>query len=227
MSRKRYYRRRRYQEPSPIEMIFEMLFALIVFVSKHIFETLSHIVKKINQHEAPDRTTAIVQKQNEMYSIPLAVNNDESTKDLVEEEEFEFEEKEQKYDLKPSLLTPTEKEFYTVLKTVVNKGYEIHVQVPLSGIMKVKNSSYGYTNYHDFNRIKAKTIDFVLYDENLTPFLAIELDDYSHTQSKRIKRDNFVDDLMEEVGLRILHVPVSGYYDSEKLKLDIFISNHD
>jgi hypothetical protein len=122
------------------------------------------------------------------------------------------------YRLRDCLITQAEKNFLEVLKESVGDKYYIELQVQISRIVEPTNS-----NYSDFNRIKAKSIDFVLYDKNYKPFLAIELDDSSHLKADRIDRDNFVDGVMNSVGLRIIHVPVSYHYDIEKLRNQIFI----
>jgi len=128
----------------------------------------------------------------------------------------------ERYTLKQSLLTDAEKEFLEVLQEVVGDKYRIETQVPLSGIVKPLDSRGHYTNYHDFNKIKAKSIDFVLYDKEFNPYLAIELDDRTHLQPDRVKRDNFLDSVMSGVGLPIIHIPVSYTYDSEELRTQIF-----
>ncbi len=129
---------------------------------------------------------------------------------------------ESRYKLNNGLVTPTEEKFMKVLEEVVGDRYRIVPQVQLSRIMKPVDSNKNFTNYKDFNLIKAKSIDFVLYDKDLKPHLAIELDDRSHRRYDRIKRDEFVNKVMEEVGLRIIHIPVSYNYDSEWLKMEIF-----
>jgi len=131
---------------------------------------------------------------------------------------------ESRYFLKHSLLTPTEKEFLKVLEQVVGNHYRIEAQVPLSAIVKPIDSNARYTNYGDFNKIRAKSIDYVLYDKDYVPCLAIELDDYTHLQSNRIERDHFIDEVMRGVGLRIMHVPVAYIYDQDFLRNIIFES---
>lgn len=129
-----------------------------------------------------------------------------------------------KYDLKPNLLTPPEISFSKVLQEVAGNRYQIVPQVQLSRIVNVHNSNSHYTNYHDFNLIKAKSIDFVLFDNNV-PKVAIELDDNTHSLPERIKRDEFVNKVMAEIGLPIIHVPRSSIYDKEKLASQIFSTN--
>lgn len=129
---------------------------------------------------------------------------------------------EQKYDLKPNLLTPTEEIFYKILKEVVGDTYQIIPQVQLLKLMTVRDSNYNYTNYADLNQINKKSVDFVLYDQELKAYMAIELDDYTHSQEDRIRRDEWVNKIMKQIGLPLLHIPVSHAYNIEKLKEDIF-----
>jgi hypothetical protein len=128
----------------------------------------------------------------------------------------------QRYSLRDSLLTPAEKEFLAVLEKIVGDHFYIQKQVQLSRIVAPTNSNEHFTNYRDFNQIKAKSIDFVLYDREYRPYLCIELDDHSHSLADRIKRDNFVNEVMASVGLRILHIPVAYSYDLEVLRQQIF-----
>ena len=127
-----------------------------------------------------------------------------------------------RYGLKTSLLTQSELHFLEILKQVIGDRYTIECQVPLSGIVTILDSSNNFTNYSDFNQIKAKTIDFVLYDKSYSPYVCIELDGSSHMRLDRIKRDIFINNLMKSVGLRIIHVYSASDYDKEYLEEQIF-----
>jgi hypothetical protein len=123
-----------------------------------------------------------------------------------------------KYELRECLLTPAEKDFLSVLEQIVGDRYIIEKQVPVSRIINTQETdSHSY-----FNRIKAKSIDFVLFNKDYSPYLCIELDDNSHLRWDRIKRDVFIDDLLKSVGLRIIHVRVAYSYDGNKLSSQIF-----
>lgn len=210
MYRKRYYKKRKdsdLNDISPLEMLFEMVFMLAELIVRLIAKIISFLIKKIFGIDMPNlKTTNLV-----------------SHNSLETKKSFPYEEVgEQKYDLQQSLLTPTEEVFYEILKEVVGDSYQIIPQVQLSKIMKVRDSNFNYTNYHDFNQINKKSIDFVLYDQSLKAYLAIELDDYTHSRPDRIRRDEFVGKIMSEAGLRLLRVPVSPHYDLRKLKSEIF-----
>lgn len=79
-------------------------------------------------------------------------------------------------------------------------------QVPLQSIFKANNQS-------NFNKIKAKTIDFALVDNNYNYKGFIELDDYTHTRTDRIKRDIFVNKLFENNNLKLKRIKVSKEYN--------------
>ncbi len=57
-----------------------------------------------------------------------------------------------------------------------------------------------------FNRIKAKHVDFVLCDPEMHVKLIIELDDYTHGRADRQERDAFVDAALTSAGYKIVHI---------------------
>ncbi len=121
----------------------------------------------------------------------------------------------EKYIKKEYLLTPTELKFYKILKSITDEmDLIICPQIPLYEIIKNKQ-------YKDFNKIARKSIDFVITEKNLKIKFCIELDDYTHKQKKRIKRDKFVNELLKATDIKILRIPVQNFYDKEKLKKDI------
>lgn len=206
---RKYYRSKR---QSPLDTFLDELFDFIVFIVVKLFRYCWKLIKntrgirpnlKLNI-EAPS-----VSNMNNSLADDNKVNASES-----------------RYVLKESLVTNAEKEFLKVLETIVGNSYRIESQVPLSGIVKPIDSNDHWTNYRDFNPIKSKSIDFVLYDKDYRPYLAIELDDRSHSRWDRIKRDQIVNEIMKSVGLRIIHVPVSYNYDFQNLKKMIFMSTN-
>jgi hypothetical protein len=215
--RKPYYRRRYYKsknnEPNIIEMLVDIIFGLSVILGKFIFWLFKKIFNNKNETKGLFKLNAepitnleedarIQDKLNKMAQSPYTAREQELPKEKVA-----------KYSLKESQITEAETIFLEVLKEAVGSSYRIEPQVQLSSIVKPTDSNGHYTNYTDFNKIKAKSIDFVLFDDRNKPYLAIELDDRSHFRWDRIKRDQFVNDLMKEVGLRIIHVPFSYSYD--------------
>lgn len=118
----------------------------------------------------------------------------------------------EEYEKKEYLLTPTELKFYKVLKNITNEqNLLICPQVALYEIIQNKD-------FKDFNRIASKTIDFVITEPNLRIKFCIELDDYSHNQPKRKKRDAFVNKLFNDTNVKLIRIPVQNYYNKEELK---------
>ena len=118
----------------------------------------------------------------------------------------------EKYIKKEYLLTQTELKFYKILKQITDElNLTVCPQIPLYQI--VKN-----IEYKDFNKISNKTIDFVITENNLKIKLCIELDDYTHKQEKRKKRDDFINKLLEETNVKIIRIPVQNYYNKDELK---------
>ena len=113
----------------------------------------------------------------------------------------------EKYVKKDYILTQTELKFYQLLKQITDElDLIICPQVSLYQIVNSKN-------YKDFNRIQNKCIDFVIAEPNLKIKLCIELDDYTHKQRKRTKRDEFINKLFTDLNIKLLRIPVQNYYN--------------
>lgn len=118
----------------------------------------------------------------------------------------------EKYYRKNYLLTQNELKFYRLLKEITDSlGYSLFCQVSLYEIVNSKN-------FKDFAKIKSKSIDFVITQENCKILMCIELDDKSHEKQKRIERDNFLMKLFNDLGIKFLRIPVQNFYDIEELK---------
>lgn len=112
------------------------------------------------------------------------------------------------------ILTRSELEIYKILTEIANElNLTLLSQVSLYSILRSKKSNDMY-----FNKIKSKSIDFVLIDKiNSKIKLCIELDDKTHEQPERIKRDNFINQLFKDLKIQLLRIKVHNYYN----KLDI------
>ena len=119
------------------------------------------------------------------------------------------------YIKKEYIMTEQEYKFYRLLKNYTSKNnLNLFAQVSLYAIV---NSKY----YSDFNKIKSKSIDFVITDVNCKIKLCIELDDYTHIKENRQKRDNFIDKLFEELEIKMLRIPVQNYYNMTDIERKI------
>lgn len=116
------------------------------------------------------------------------------------------------YERKNYLLTQNELKFYKLLKNITDKNnLNLFSQVALYEIIKSKNIK-------DFNKIKSKTIDFVITDINCKIKLCIELDDPTHIKENRQKRDEFINSLFNELNIILIRIPVQGYYNLGELE---------
>ena len=193
-------------------MLLDMLFEIVVGLATLLGTLLLKLTKTLWQHRYGFPKLKINSTLVQTVPVPPNVNQPIIRSDDTYET---------RYGLRNSLITLAEKEFLSVLQQIVGDKYHIELQVQLSRIVSPLDSNTHFTNYRDFNMIKAKSIDFILYDKEYKPYLAIELDDRSHFRWDRIKRDSFVNDVMKSVGLRIIHVPVSSSYNLNELRIEI------
>lgn len=120
------------------------------------------------------------------------------------------------YNKKEYLLTQQELKFFKLIKNITEKNnLNIFSQVALYEIVTSKNIK-------DFNKIKSKTIDFVITDVNSKIKLCIELDDTTHIRENRQQRDKFLEELFEQLNIKLIRIPVQSYYNlkdiEEKIK---------
>ena len=102
--------------------------------------------------------------------------------------------------IKNSPLTENEKYFYNKLKEITDKyNLVIFPKLRLADIFETNNIS-------DFNRIKAKHIDFTICNKDLNFLIFIELDDKTHEYKKNKINDekkNFIFDSLNTNLVRI------------------------
>lgn len=118
------------------------------------------------------------------------------------------------YTAKSLMMTRTESEFFSKLDRVVRDRYYVFPQVHLSALLdhKVKGQDWRFA----FRHINGKSVDFVLCDrETLRPTYAIELDDLTHDQSDRRKRDIEVERIFEEANLPLVRFKNKEVSESE------------
>ena len=54
-------------------------------------------------------------------------------------------------------------------------------------------------------KVQSKHVDFLVCDQNLHILGVLELDDNSHNETKRKERDEFVNQILQSVGYKVLH----------------------
>lgn len=117
-----------------------------------------------------------------------------------------------KFTKKEYLLTPNEFKFYKLLKQITDKlEVNLFCQVALYEIINT-------TDFMEFNKIKSKSIDFVITEKNCKIKLCIELDDETHKKQSRIERDNFINELFEKTNTKLLRIKTQNFYNIEELE---------
>jgi hypothetical protein len=114
------------------------------------------------------------------------------------------------------LLTAAERSFWGVLSDVVDGSYHVAWKVRMADLVWVPAGTRDRQRH--LNRVLAKHLDFVLCDPRSTePVLAIELDDSSHQESDRRRRDAFVDAALRAAALPLLRVPARRSYVAREI----------
>lgn len=120
-------------------------------------------------------------------------------------------------------MTEPEFAFYQVLKSTVGYAYDIFAQVRLASLVKPR----GYFIWNNFRPLAIRTVDFVLTNKNTGyPLLVIELDDSSHLLLRRQYRDNFIDHVLQQINLPILHIKRQNSYNPTLLLDQIHQATH-
>lgn len=107
------------------------------------------------------------------------------------------------YKAKRYITTKIEFELYKILIQICEKYNLIPLtQVVLYEIIEVNLNKYDKRYLKYFNKIASKSIDFVIIDKSTSRIrMCIELDDTTHNTPARIKRDEFLNTLFNEVDI--------------------------
>lgn len=121
-----------------------------------------------------------------------------------------------RYNRKYAIMTEREQKFYEKLKLICGDSILIFPQIHLSNLFfhNIKGQNFKAA----FKFINKLSVDFVLVDSrNYKTLLAIELDDSTHNEQERIRRDLIVNDIFKKANFPLLRVD-SIKIDNEKLK---------
>jgi hypothetical protein len=115
------------------------------------------------------------------------------------------------YKLTPSLLTSSEKAFFSALLLAAGRRYVVFPKVRLADLCQDLDRWAG-TGL--FDQVSSKRVDFVLCEATtFRPVLALELDDRSHVRANRRDRDGLVDHVFRTMGLAVYRQWVRRSYD--------------
>ena len=114
------------------------------------------------------------------------------------------------YKRQPALFSPAERSFLGMLEQVLGPEYRVFGKVRIADLIKPGNGAGRKTA---LNRIVGKHVDFVVCNaRDLSIIGVIELDDKSHNEDSRQKRDAFVDSAFASAEIPITRFPVRAAY---------------
>jgi hypothetical protein len=108
-----------------------------------------------------------------------------------------------------------ERSFFEILRRLV-PDHTVFAKVRLADLVSVRKGTSSWQSH--FNRIDGKHIDFILCDTDLSPVVAIELDDLSQDDEDRESRDRFVDQVLASVSLPIIRVRAKHAYRLDEVR---------
>lgn len=124
------------------------------------------------------------------------------------------------YIQKQYFMSNAEKDFFLLLTQILGDRYYIFSQVSVNSLLTVDR--HGKEFIHHLNKIRQKSVDFVLVEKNtMKTLLVIELDDRSHLKPERMARDQFLDTIFAEAGLKLLRIQNQRQYDEGVLSQQI------
>lgn len=92
-------------------------------------------------------------------------------------------------------------------------------KVRLADVVKVKGGMNKSSWQTAFNRIQSKHVDIVACDPaTLSVQFVVELDDSTHSQSRRQNRDTFVDNALQAAGIPVVHVTAKKGYSVQDIQ---------
>jgi hypothetical protein len=101
----------------------------------------------------------------------------------------------------------------------VGHHYRIFAKTRIADVIDLRPNLDRRTHRVAFNRIRAKHFDFVLcHPRDFSIAGVIELNDSSHLEKERVRRDAFVSDVCNAIGLPVLMVRARRHYSALELR---------
>ena len=105
---------------------------------------------------------------------------------------------------KKQLLTNREQDaYYELRKLADQKGLLICPKIRLLDLVEPKGDASNQQAL--INKVWSKHVDFVICNQSMHVVCIIELDDTTHLRQDRMERDQFVDEVLQGAGYRIIH----------------------
>jgi len=120
------------------------------------------------------------------------------------------------YRRKDCVMTNAERECYHALVSEMGPDYYFFPQMHLDAIVQPTDARKD--RFYAFRHINQKPVDFVACDKKqLRPLFAIELDDKTHNQPKRMARDREVERILRGAGIALIRIENRGRFDPKEL----------
>lgn len=120
------------------------------------------------------------------------------------------------------LISPTEPPFLGMLEQVLGKEYRIIGKVRIADIIRPQEGFSQSARTSALNRITPKYLDFAVCDPRTMQVVGvIELDDSSHDETSRQRRDKLVDAALSSAGIPLVRIPVQRAYTPAEIRLRI------
>ena len=136
---------------------------------------------------------------------------------FVTKDERERSRRKDAYRAKP-LLTENEKKWYKAIKEAAPNAH-VFAQVALNQLVRAEGSSSAWYSAH--NKINARSLDFVVLNNDMNAILAIEIDDRSHLKAKRQADDEKKNNALQQAGIPLLRIPATPVLTGDQVKLKI------
>jgi len=102
-----------------------------------------------------------------------------------------------KYETKVSLMTECEQEYYQAIKEILSGNYEIQPQINLASVVSK-------LNHEQYRTELFRNIDFGIFDGSYKIKVLIEINDKTHEQEDRKKRDKEVKRICSAAGIPLI-----------------------
>ena len=120
------------------------------------------------------------------------------------------------YGRKDFIMTRAEHECYAALVAEMGLDYFFFPQIHLDAIVFPQDTRKD--RLYAFRHINQKSLDFVACDKKfMRPLFAIEVDDKTHNQPKRIERDKEVERILHGAGIPLIRIENRGRFDQKEL----------
>jgi len=124
------------------------------------------------------------------------------------------------YRRKDSVMTEAERECFHALVSEMGKDYYFFPQMHLDAIVQPTDTRKD--RFYAFRHINQKSLDFVACDKTrLCPLFAIEVDDKTHNQAKRVERDAEVERILRGAGIPLIRIQNRGRFDAKELAAEV------